>query len=162
MLSQSTRKLQVVFRIVPLVYLLLCLCSTGISMSNLLVYVLFHGSVINGEIYTHNTRSLLFPQATLELSPNAQIWPRNLNTEIRGTAGKIYLIVADIGGAGLDFRASSSAKSFSSDSTPSTTCKPPGQRQQRPLPLPSPTKIPDVIYERLIYSSLRIITWTLL
>ena len=47
-----------------------------------------------------------YPQATLELPPNAQIWPRNLNTVIGGTTGKIYLIVADIGnpsGTELDF-----------------------------------------------------------
>ncbi|KAJ7201370.1 family A1 protease [Mycena pura] len=43
---------------------------------------------------------------TFALTPNAQIWPRSLNTAIGGTAGKIYLIVADIGsvsGLGLDF-----------------------------------------------------------
>ncbi|KAM6501325.1 acid protease [Amanita muscaria] len=40
------------------------------------------------------------------LTPNAQIWPRSLNTAIGGSANKIYLIVADIGtssGSGLDF-----------------------------------------------------------
>jgi len=40
------------------------------------------------------------------LTPNAQIWPRSLNTEIGGTPRKIYLIVADAGspsGSGLDF-----------------------------------------------------------
>ncbi|KAF9316541.1 hypothetical protein BG003_001844 [Podila horticola] len=41
-----------------------------------------------------------------ELTPNALIWPRSLNTAIGGTAGSIYLIVSDIGsnsGSGLDF-----------------------------------------------------------
>lgn len=40
------------------------------------------------------------------LTPNAQIWPRSLNTNIGGTAGSIYLIVSDLGsnsGGGLDF-----------------------------------------------------------
>jgi len=43
-----------------------------------------------------------------ELTPNAQIWPRNLNTLIGGTTGQddIYLMVSDVGtnfGSGLDF-----------------------------------------------------------
>lgn len=41
-----------------------------------------------------------------ELTPNALIWPRSLNSAIGGTAGSIYLIVSDIGsnsGSGLDF-----------------------------------------------------------
>ncbi|KAF9343100.1 hypothetical protein BGX26_006270, partial [Mortierella sp. AD094] len=41
-----------------------------------------------------------------ELTPNALIWPRSLNTAIGGTAGGIYLIVKDNGansGSGLDF-----------------------------------------------------------
>ena len=41
-----------------------------------------------------------------ELTPNAQIWPRSLNTDIGGSADAIYLIVGDIGsnsGSGLDF-----------------------------------------------------------
>lgn len=43
---------------------------------------------------------------SFELTPNALIWPRSLNTAIGGTAGNIYLIVQDIGansGSGLDF-----------------------------------------------------------
>ncbi|KAF8073954.1 acid protease [Lyophyllum atratum] len=43
---------------------------------------------------------------TYELTPNAQIWPRKLNSTIGGEEGKIYLITADMGtssGAGLDF-----------------------------------------------------------
>ncbi|KAJ3488415.1 hypothetical protein NLI96_g2845 [Meripilus lineatus] len=41
-----------------------------------------------------------------ELSANAQIWPRALNSQIGGEEGKIYLVVADLGspsGQGLDF-----------------------------------------------------------
>ena len=40
------------------------------------------------------------------LTPNGQIWPRALNTDIGGVAGDIYLVVAAIGnnsGSGLDF-----------------------------------------------------------
>jgi hypothetical protein len=40
------------------------------------------------------------------LTPNGQIWPRNLNADIGGVSGDIYLIVGDIGsdsGSGLDF-----------------------------------------------------------
>ncbi|KAJ7170197.1 aspartic peptidase A1 [Mycena filopes] len=43
---------------------------------------------------------------TYALTPNAQIFPRSLNTQIGGTASGIYLIVADLGsnsGEGLDF-----------------------------------------------------------
>ncbi|KAG1799132.1 aspartic peptidase domain-containing protein [Suillus subaureus] len=43
---------------------------------------------------------------TLSLTPNAQIWPRSLNTKIGGSSKAIYLIVADIGtpsGSGFDF-----------------------------------------------------------
>jgi hypothetical protein len=45
-------------------------------------------------------------QKSYELTANAQIWPRSLNTAIGGTASGIYLVVADIGnvaGSGLDF-----------------------------------------------------------
>ncbi|KAG6877019.1 hypothetical protein C0992_011041 [Termitomyces sp. T32_za158] len=41
-----------------------------------------------------------------ELTPNAQLWPRSLNTAIGGSNDYLYLIVADIGtpsGSGLDF-----------------------------------------------------------
>ncbi|KDR68917.1 hypothetical protein GALMADRAFT_230964 [Galerina marginata CBS 339.88] len=44
--------------------------------------------------------------ATFELTANGQIWPRALNADIGGTAGVVYLIVADLGspsGEGLDF-----------------------------------------------------------
>ena len=41
-----------------------------------------------------------------DLSPNAQIWPRSLNSLIGGSSGTIYLVVGDIGspsGSGFDF-----------------------------------------------------------
>ncbi|EKM61628.1 uncharacterized protein PHACADRAFT_135435 [Phanerochaete carnosa HHB-10118-sp] len=43
---------------------------------------------------------------TYTLTPNAQIWPRSLNSAIGGSSGDIYLIVGDLGsdsGEGLDF-----------------------------------------------------------
>ncbi|KAG1882659.1 aspartic proteinase [Suillus subluteus] len=43
---------------------------------------------------------------TYTLTPNAQIWPRSLNTYIGGSSNAIYLIVTDIGtasGSGSDF-----------------------------------------------------------
>ncbi|KAI0786915.1 aspartic proteinase [Abortiporus biennis] len=43
---------------------------------------------------------------TFEFTPNAQLWPRALNTAIGGTTDGLYLIVNDIGsasGEGLDF-----------------------------------------------------------
>ncbi|KAJ3541124.1 hypothetical protein NM688_g6129 [Phlebia brevispora] len=43
---------------------------------------------------------------TFTLTPNAQIWPRSLNTAIGGSASSIYLIVNNIGtpsGEGFDF-----------------------------------------------------------
>ncbi|KAI9070299.1 acid protease [Trametes sanguinea] len=43
---------------------------------------------------------------TYELTPNAQIWPRSLNSAIGGDADSIYLVVGDLGsnsGEGLDF-----------------------------------------------------------
>ncbi|KAI0634423.1 aspartic proteinase precursor [Trametes polyzona] len=55
-----------------------------------------------------NLESLFFHigDNTYEFTPNAQIWPRALNTAIGGDADGVYLIVADIGsnsGEGLDF-----------------------------------------------------------
>jgi cathepsin E len=55
-----------------------------------------------------NLQSLFFTigDTDFELTPNAQIWPRSLNTAIGGTADGIYLIVADSGapsGSGMDF-----------------------------------------------------------
>ncbi|KAG2096530.1 acid protease [Suillus discolor] len=43
---------------------------------------------------------------TYELTPNAQIWPRSLNTAVGGTTDGIYLVVGSTGspsGSGLDF-----------------------------------------------------------
>ncbi|EGO00888.1 hypothetical protein SERLA73DRAFT_178865 [Serpula lacrymans var. lacrymans S7.3] len=43
---------------------------------------------------------------TYTLSPNAQIWPRSLNSDIGGDSSSIYLIVSNLGtksGGGLDF-----------------------------------------------------------
>ncbi|EJF65511.1 family A1 protease [Dichomitus squalens] len=56
----------------------------------------------------NNLQSLFFHigKNTFELTPNAQIWPRALNTAIGGQDGNIYLVVADVGsnsGSGLDF-----------------------------------------------------------
>ncbi|OBZ76214.1 Polyporopepsin [Grifola frondosa] len=55
-----------------------------------------------------NLQSLFFNigDVTYELTSNAQLWPRALNTAIGGTADNIYLIVGDLGsdsGEGLDF-----------------------------------------------------------
>ncbi|KAG6845568.1 hypothetical protein H0H87_007247 [Tephrocybe sp. NHM501043] len=55
-----------------------------------------------------NLKSLFFTIAgkNFELTPNAQLWPRVLNSAIGGTADALYLIVSDIGtnsGSGLDF-----------------------------------------------------------
>ncbi|KAF5352504.1 hypothetical protein D9756_005889 [Leucocoprinus leucothites] len=55
-----------------------------------------------------NLQNLYFTTngVTYELTPNAQIWPRALNTAIGGSANSIYLIVGDLGsssGEGLDF-----------------------------------------------------------
>jgi cathepsin E len=55
-----------------------------------------------------NLQSLFFTAGghTFELTANAQIWPRSLNTDIGGTTGTIYLITNDLGspsGEGFDF-----------------------------------------------------------
>ncbi|KAF8910133.1 aspartic protease [Gymnopilus junonius] len=55
-----------------------------------------------------NLQSLFFTAggATFELTANAQIWPRALNTDIGGVANSIYLITNSLGtpsGEGLDF-----------------------------------------------------------
>jgi hypothetical protein len=47
-----------------------------------------------------------FSQETYTLTPNAQIWPRSLNTYLGGSSSAIYLIIHDIGtpsGEGFDF-----------------------------------------------------------
>ncbi|KAH9170223.1 aspartic peptidase A1 [Lactarius sanguifluus] len=56
----------------------------------------------------NNLQSLFFTAGgiSFELTANAQIWPRALNTFVGGTSGNIYLVVNDIGapsGEGLDF-----------------------------------------------------------
>ncbi|KAH9178667.1 aspartic peptidase A1 [Lactarius sanguifluus] len=55
-----------------------------------------------------NLQSLFFTAGgrTFELTANAQLWPRALNTAIGGTSTRIYLIVNNLGspsGQGLDF-----------------------------------------------------------
>lgn len=57
---------------------------------------------------TDSLQSLVFTIGgeEFELTANAQIWPRDLNTLIGGTADSIYLVVSDSGsdiGSGLDF-----------------------------------------------------------
>ncbi|EPQ54402.1 acid protease [Gloeophyllum trabeum ATCC 11539] len=66
------------------------------------------GLLTLSESQFNNLQSLYFNLGgtTFELTPNAQIWPRNLNSTIGGEEGKIYLIVSDLGsmsGSGLDF-----------------------------------------------------------
>ncbi|KAJ3554986.1 hypothetical protein NM688_g2824 [Phlebia brevispora] len=56
----------------------------------------------------NNLADLLFEigGTAFTLTPNAQIWPRSLNSAINGDADSIYLVVRDIGtptGSGLDF-----------------------------------------------------------
>lgn len=56
----------------------------------------------------NNLKSLFFKigDTTFELTANAQIWPRALNSALGGDTGKIYLVTADMGsnsGSGLDF-----------------------------------------------------------
>ncbi|TCD63444.1 hypothetical protein EIP91_005385 [Steccherinum ochraceum] len=55
-----------------------------------------------------NLQSLFFTigSETYEFTPNAQIWPRALNSAVGGDDSSIYLIVSDIGtptGEGMDF-----------------------------------------------------------
>lgn len=55
-----------------------------------------------------NLKPLVFNigKESYSLSPNGQIWPRSLNTQIGGSASGIYLIVSDVGtksGSGMDF-----------------------------------------------------------
>jgi hypothetical protein len=52
------------------------------------------------------TLNFVIGGVTYGLTPNAQIWPRTLNTYIGGSSSSIYLIVNDLGsnsGEGLDF-----------------------------------------------------------
>ena len=53
-----------------------------------------------------NSCLFFFDQTTFGLTPNGQIWPRALNSDIGGVAGAIYLIVGNLGspsGEGFDF-----------------------------------------------------------
>ena len=48
----------------------------------------------------------LFHQASFELTPDAQLWPRKLNHLVNGTADGLYLVIGDIGipsGSGYGF-----------------------------------------------------------
>ncbi|KAI0296357.1 hypothetical protein B0F90DRAFT_1820026 [Multifurca ochricompacta] len=73
-----------------------------------------------------NLQSLFFTtgDTTFELTANAQIWPRALNTLIGGTSGKIYLIVNDIGTPSGGVSTLSMAVLSLSASTLSTILKP--------------------------------------
>ena len=76
--------------------------ATGATMDNTT------GLLTITEEQYNNLQSLVFNigGTDFELSPNAQIWPRSLNSTLGGEEGKIYLIVADLGsqsGQGLDF-----------------------------------------------------------
>ncbi|TFY71569.1 hypothetical protein EVG20_g1455 [Dentipellis fragilis] len=56
----------------------------------------------------NNLQSLFFNVGgvSYELTPNAQIWPRSLNSTLGGNENDIYLVVSDLGsqsGQGLDF-----------------------------------------------------------
>jgi hypothetical protein len=60
------------------------------------------------EAQFENLQPLVFTVggAQFELSANAQIWPRTLNSTLGGEEDKIYLVVSDLGsqsGQGLDF-----------------------------------------------------------
>lgn len=55
---------------------------------------------------TKNDSDIFAGGTTFELTANAQIWPRALNSMLGGSDDKIYLVVADMGspsGQGLDF-----------------------------------------------------------
>lgn len=48
----------------------------------------------------------LLRQRAFEFTPNAQAWPRSLNSAIGGDSNSVYLVVNDLGtpsGEGLDF-----------------------------------------------------------
>ena len=76
--------------------------ATGAKMDNAT------GLLSISESQFENLESLFFTigGTTFEMTANAQIWPRALNSTIGGEAGKIYLVAADMGsqsGQGLDF-----------------------------------------------------------
>jgi len=63
-------------------------------------------SITSDQFGSLNSIFITVSGTTFELTANAQIWPRSLNSAIGGTAGSIYLIVRDNGsnsGSGLDF-----------------------------------------------------------
>ncbi|KAJ6551049.1 acid protease [Mycena vulgaris] len=84
--------------------------STGLltvpSMSNLQNLIVKMGSPAHYLGCFQIMNAGLIGGRQFPLIPNAQIWPRMLNTAIRGQSNQIYLVVADLGteeGAGLDF-----------------------------------------------------------
>ncbi|CAK5284004.1 unnamed protein product [Mycena citricolor] len=61
---------------------------------------------VSCNFYVRDSADRTSVQQTFELTPNAQIWPRALNSTLGGQDGQIYLITADLGsnsGSGLDF-----------------------------------------------------------
>ena len=63
-------------------------------------------TVSSSQYSSLQTLSFNIGGTSYDLSPNAQIWPRSLNSAIGGSANIIYLVVGDIGsssGSGLDF-----------------------------------------------------------
>ncbi|PBK75146.1 related to Polyporopepsin [Armillaria ostoyae] len=63
-------------------------------------------SVTEAQFEKMKNLSFKIGSTTFEMTPNAQIWPRSLNTMMGGKANGIYLVVADMGsmdGSGLDF-----------------------------------------------------------
>ena len=63
-------------------------------------------SITESQYDNLKTLSFYIGGSTYDLTPNAQIWPRSLNSAIGGNSDGIYLIVSDIGtssGSGMDF-----------------------------------------------------------
>lgn len=63
-------------------------------------------------VYYHTNLAVTVGGVSYELTANAQIWPRSLNSTIGGEEGQIYLVVSDLGsqsGQGLDFISTYSA-----------------------------------------------------
>ena len=63
-------------------------------------------SIMQSQSSALQTSSFNIGGTVYDLSPNAQIWPRSLNTAIGGSSESIHLIIGDIGtniGSGLDF-----------------------------------------------------------
>jgi hypothetical protein len=62
---------------------------------------------ITSEQYANlQTLNFNIGSTSYSLTPNGQIWPRSLNTDIGGDSNHIYLVIADLGsnsGSGLDF-----------------------------------------------------------